>query len=121
MSVFLEISEKEKLYKGRNFFLIYDRYPVSPGHILIISNTHKIDYFQLSEEEQSELTTLINKAKNIIENRYSPDGFNIGMNCGKYAGQTVMHFHCHIIPRYKGDMDDPRGGVRHSIKGKGYY
>lgn len=121
MSVFLQIPERDKLYQGKYFYLIYDRYPVSPGHILIISNDKKTDYFQLTAEEQGELPTLINKAKELIEKENTPKGYNIGMNCGEYAGQTVMHFHCHIIPRYKGDMDDPRGGIRHCVKGKGYY
>ena len=56
-----------------------------------------------------------------IEKKHSPSGYNIGMNCGEDAGQTVMHFHCHIIPRYKGDMENPRGGIRHCVEGKGYY
>ena len=121
MSVFLEIPEKDKIYQSKNFFIIYDRYPVSPGHILIISNKLKRDFFDLSEEEKSELPNLIDKARELILQNNSPKGFNIGMNCGDTAGQTVLHFHCHVIPRYKGDMDDPRGGVRHCIKGKGYY
>ncbi|MDX1639016.1 MAG: HIT family protein [Balneolaceae bacterium] len=56
-----------------------------------------------------------------MEKKHQPDGWNIGMNCGSVAGQTIFHFHCHLIPRYKGDMDDPSGGVRHSVEGKGYY
>lgn len=121
MSVFSEISQGEKLYEGEFFFLIYDRYPVSPGHILIISNDEKTDYFSLDKEEQRELASLIEITKEIIEKERNPDGYNIGMNCGETAGQTVMHFHCHVIPRYSGDMDNPRGGIRHCIKDKGYY
>ena len=121
MSVFLEISDDDKIYSGVNFFLIRDRFPVSPGHVLIISNNLKKDFFELNDEERSELTLMIQVAKNLIEKDYKPDGYNIGMNCGESAGQTVFHFHCHVIPRYKGDMADPRGGVRHSISGKGYY
>ena len=121
MSIFLEIPNHLILFQGKHFFLIYDRFPVSKGHILIISNLVKKDFFELSSEEQAELTELIVKAKEIIESENKPDGYNIGMNCGKAAGQTVFHFHCHVIPRYKGDMDDPRGGVRHCIQGKGYY
>ena len=56
-----------------------------------------------------------------LDQNFRPEGYNIGMNCGEVAGQTVMHFHCHIIPRYSGDMSNPRGGVRHCIEGKGYY
>lgn len=96
-------------------------YPVSDGHTLIISTNHKSDYFLLDEFERKELANLILKAKGIIESEFKPDGYNIGMNCGYVAGQTIMHFHCHVIPRYKGDMKDPRGGVRHCVEGKGYY
>lgn len=97
------------------------RYPVAPGHVLIISNEEKLDYFSLSETEKSELTQLIDTAKTIIEQDYSPQGYNIGMNCGEVAGQSVMHFHCHLIPRYTGYMDNPLGGIRHCVTGKGYY
>ena len=121
MSVFSKISEDRKIYSGKYFFLIYDGYPVSPGHILIISNKEKLDYFSLTEVEQNELTLLIKVAKKIIEKEHKPDGYNIGMNCGEAAGQTVMHFHCHVIPRYVGDVENPRGGIRHCIKDKGYY
>ena len=121
MSVFSKISEDKKIYSGECFFMIYDGYPVSPGHILIISNEKKLDYFSLNKEEQNELTRTIELAKGIIEKDHSPNGYNIGMNCGEAAGQTVMHFHCHVIPRYLGDMGNPRGGIRHCLEGKGYY
>ncbi|MFD1315255.1 HIT family protein [Namhaeicola litoreus] len=121
MSVFSNISADKVIYQGHNFFLIFDAYPVSPGHILIISNEEKPDYFDLNKEEKEELNSLILMAKDIIEKDYKPDGYNIGMNCGIAAGQTVIHFHCHVIPRYHGDMENPRGGIRHCISGKGYY
>lgn len=121
MSVFSKISEDKKIYSGEYFFMIYDGYPVSPGHILIISNEEKLDFFSLNKAEQNELASIIKIAKEIIEKEHSPDAYNIGMNCGKAAGQTVMHFHCHVIPRYIGDMENPRGGIRHCVKGKGYY
>ena len=121
MSVFLNMAEDKIIYKGKNFFLIFDAFPVSPGHILIISNEVKADFFDLNKEEKEELTSLIEVAKQLIEKDYNPDGYNIGMNCGEAAGQTVMHFHCHVIPRYHGDMENPRGGIRHCIEGKGYY
>lgn len=121
MSIFLEIPEYEILHRGKHFFLIKDRFPVSDGHILIITNELRKDYFSLTNEEKVELDEMIMKATEIIESEYSPDGYNIGMNVGEAAGQTVFHFHCHVIPRYKGDMDNPRGGVRHCIEGKGYY
>ena len=121
MSVFLTIPENKIVYHGKHFFMIYDAYPVSKNHLLIISNEVREDYFSLTEEEQMELPKMITKAKTIVEKGHLPDGYNIGMNCGEASGQTVMHFHCHIIPRYGGDVKDPRGGVRHCVMGKGYY
>ncbi len=121
MSVFSSIPEEEYLLKGDYFFVIFDRYPVSPGHVLIISFSEKTDYFELSTEEKLELTAMIDQTKVFLAERYTPAGYNIGMNCGVAAGQTVMHFHCHVIPRYVGDMEDPRGGVRGVIPGKQGY
>jgi diadenosine tetraphosphate (Ap4A) HIT family hydrolase len=121
MSVFKEIKAADYLFESERFFLIYDKFPVSPGHILIISKELKQDFFDLSLQEHLELFSLVEKAKTIISKSFKPDGYNIGMNCGEAAGQTVMHFHCHVIPRYEGDMRDPRGGVRHCVEGKGYY
>ena len=94
---------------------------MSDGHCLIISNEVKETYFDLSDEEKMDLDSMIEKAKEIIEEIRSPDGYNIGMNCGIAAGQTVMHFHCHVIPRYIGDMEEPRGGVRGVIPDKQNY
>jgi diadenosine tetraphosphate (Ap4A) HIT family hydrolase len=121
MSVFLTIAKVDYLHEDEYFFLIYDRFPVSDGHVLIISKEERLDYFSLNEKERIGLQNSILKAKEVIEERFSPDGYNIGMNCGASAGQTVFHFHCHVIPRYVGDMENPRGGVRHCIHGKGYY
>lgn len=121
MSVFQQIEPKDYVFETEYFFAIYDRFPVSPGHLLIISKVLKQDYFSLDEIEINELNKAVNIAKLKIEKKHSPSGYNIGMNCGEDAGQTVMHFHCHIIPRYKGDMENPRGGIRHCVEGKGYY
>ena len=121
MRAFSEIDPHNYVFESSLFFAIYDRFPVSKGHILIISKEVKKDYFQLDQEEREELQELIVKAKGILDTEFSPDGYNIGMNCGEVAGQTVMHFHCHVIPRYKGDMKDPRGGIRHCVEGKGHY
>ena len=120
-SVFSQIPQERILYQGIHFFLIRDLYPVSKGHTLIISNIEKLDFFELNDEERIELNQLLLKAKELIEKEFTPDGYNIGMNCGSTAGQTVMQFHCHLIPRYSGDVENPRGGVRHSVIGKGYY
>jgi diadenosine tetraphosphate (Ap4A) HIT family hydrolase len=121
MSVFLTIPEERIMHRGVFFFLIRDIYPVAPGHTLIITNDIKKDYFELSEEELAELPAMIQKARELIEQDYQPDGYNIGMNCGEFAGQTVFHFHCHVIPRYNGDMPDPKGGVRGVIPEKQKY
>ncbi len=121
MNDFTEIQIDRKIYQGEYFFIIKDEFPVSPGHLLIVSNELKKDYFSLSVDEKCHLNKTIEIAKEIIEKEYQPDGYNIGMNCGENAGQTIFHFHCHLIPRFKGDMEDPRGGIRHCISGKGYY
>jgi diadenosine tetraphosphate (Ap4A) HIT family hydrolase len=118
---FTEISEDRIIFKNDYFFIIKDAFPVSPGHLLIISNEVRQDYFQLSEVEKINLFKIIEIAKDFIEKEHKPDAFNVGMNCGEAAGQTVFHFHCHVIPRYIGDMENPKGGVRHCIAGKGYY
>src|SRR6056297_2873363 len=107
-SVFSNIPQSEWLYHSKHFFIVTDKYPVSDGHLLIISREQRSDFFELTIEEQKELPEMICKAKKLIEKLHDPNGFNIGMNCGSSAGQTVFHFHCHVIPRYEGDMTDPR-------------
>jgi len=89
--------------------------------MLLISKGLSEDFFGLNEIERIDLLRAIQIGKDILDERFKPSGYNVGMNCGKDAGQTVFHFHCHIIPRYSGDVEDPRGGVRHSVIGKGYY
>ena len=121
MKDFTEIPKDRILFKTEFFFIIKDAFPVSPGHLLIISNELKKDFFELSYIEKIELTKALEIAKDIILTEYKPEGYNIGMNCGEAAGQTVFHFHCHVIPRYKGDMENPRGGVRHVIPNRGKY
>ena len=120
-SVFTNIPQEQWLHQSDHFFIVPDKYPVSNGHLLIVSKEPRIDYFELTEAEQMELTAMITHAKNLIEQSHSPDGYNIGMNCGEAAGQTVFHFHCHVIPRYEGDVENPRGGIRNVIPGMGDY
>jgi len=120
-SVFAGIPEEQWLHESRYFFIVPDKYPVSSGHLLIVSKRHCTDFFELNADEQTELPSLILKAKQLIEQTFSPDGYNIGMNCGAAAGQTVFHTHIHIIPRYKGDVENPRGGIRNVIPGMGDY
>lgn len=118
---FFEIPVENTIGETDHFFLIRDGFAVSPGHTLIISKVLREDYFELTTEEKSDLDNAIQLAKRLVEAEFTPDAYNIGMNCGEAAGQTVFHFHCHLIPRYIGDMDDPRGGVRHCVAGKGSY
>lgn len=118
---FYELPTELQIGETDCFFLIRDGYPVSPGHTLIISKELREDYFALSDMEKADLNKAIQLAKGLIEQEHTPDGYNIGMNCGEAAGQTVFHFHCHLIPRYIGDMEDPTGGVRHCVEGKGRY
>jgi len=89
-----------------------DAYPVSRGHALIVSGRHVADLFDLSVDEQAALWELLSVVKRVLEEQYSPAGYNVGANVGLAAGQTVGHVHIHVIPRYEGDVDDPRGGVR---------
>ena len=91
---------------------IYDGFPVSPGHSLIIPKRHISSFFEATREEQVALLDLLTGMQKILVKERHPDGFNIGINVGEAAGQTVMHLHIHLIPRYAGDQPDPRGGVR---------
>ena len=102
-------------------FAHYDSYPVSIGHCLIIPRRHVAGYFHATAEEKAALWELVDEMKTIIDGAYNPDGYNIGVNIGAAAGQSVPHIHIHMIPRYKGDIDDPRGGVRGVIPHKQKY
>jgi diadenosine tetraphosphate (Ap4A) HIT family hydrolase len=113
--------ESDSIIVGALIFARYDKFPVSKGHCLIVPKRHVETWFDMSKEEQIEAFELINKVKALIDEKYSPDGYNIGMNCGESAGQTIPHAHIHVIPRYKGDMDNPRGGVRGVIPEKQSY
>jgi superfamily II DNA or RNA helicase/HKD family nuclease len=100
---------------------LWDGYPVSPGHALLIPRRHIATWFESSREEKAALIDAIEDAKAAIERRFSPDAYNIGINVGRAAGQTIFHLHLHVIPRYNGDVSDPRGGVRHVVPAKGNY
>lgn len=98
-----------------------DRFPVSPGHTLIAPRQHVRDWFSASPEEQAALWSAIDAVREAIERKHAPDGYNLGINVGTAAGQTVPHLHLHVIPRYDGDVPDPRGGVRYVIPDKANY
>ena len=101
--------------------LIRDAYPVSPGHSLVIPRRHVGSWFEASLDERSAMLALIDAAKAMIDSELAPDSYNIGINDGPAAGQTVPHLHMHLIPRFKGDVPDPRGGVRWVIADKAKY
>ena len=99
-----------------------DKYPVTKGHTLIIPISHRDDYFSMTEMEKRDAEALILQLRQqLLAEDPEISGFNIGMNCGEDAGQTVMHAHIYLIPRRKGDVENPRGGVRHVIPGDGFY
>lgn len=114
-------SETNLIVESATVFSIFDKYPVSNGHALIIPKRHVDNYFDLSFREQSACTFMLNYVKEIVQKKYDPGGFNIGINIGKSAGQTVGHVHIHLIPRYAGDVDNPGGGVRGVIPEKKIY
>jgi diadenosine tetraphosphate (Ap4A) HIT family hydrolase len=111
--VFCKDFDKNRIiYEDSTWVAIYDNYPVSKGHVLVIPKRHCETYFDLNFIELESISVTIGIVKRLLDKKFKPDGYNIGINCGEAAGQTVKHCHIHIIPRYKGDMEDPRGGVR---------
>lgn len=102
-------------------YAIFDLFPVNIGHLLIIPKRHVSDFFETTIEEREAINKLLEQGKILLEGEHKPDGYNIGINCGEVAGQTIFHVHVHLIPRYKGDIDNPRGGVRGVIPEKRIY
>ena len=102
-------------------FAIFDRAPVTPGHMLIIPHRHFADWFDATPDEQHAMFNLAAAARRLLIAERKPDGFNMGVNCGKAAGQSIFHVHLHLIPRYAGDMADPLGGVRGVIPSRQRY
>ncbi len=107
--------------ENESAFAKFDLNPVSLGHAIVIPKDHVVSFFDLTEDQLAKIYALVKDTQRIIENKHSPDGYNIGINDGEAAGRTVHHLHIHIIPRYIGDIPNPRGGVRHVIPGKGNY
>lgn len=118
---FCNLPRERLIYSDEMANIFADGYPVSPGHLLITPRCHYPTLFDVPAEEQRHLLSLINQAKDLIGQFHSPDGYNVGINNGAAAGQTVPHVHIHVIPRYDGDVEDPRGGVRWVIPDKAKY
>ena len=114
-------SERVLILESATAYAILDKFPVSKGHTLIIPKKHCANYLELSFKEQSGCWFMLNKAKEVLSYEFNPDGYNVGINIGEAAGQTVPHVHVHLIPRYSADVEDPRGGVRGVIPGKRLY
>ncbi|MCL4202925.1 MAG: HIT family protein [Pirellulaceae bacterium] len=102
-------------------FALLDKYPVSPGHLLVCPRRHVASFFDLTLAEMTAIFDLVREARSRCDVEFRPAGYNVGANVGHAAGQTVMHVHVHLIPRYDGDVQDPTGGVRNVIPGKGNY
>ena len=118
---FCNIEQDRILWENDQAFVIYDGYPVSTGHALVIPKRHVGSFFETGTEERNALLAGLDYAKQIIDNDYGPAGYNIGINDGQVAGQTVAHLHIHVIPRYQDDVEDPRGGVRWIFPDKAKY
>ncbi|AKI97677.1 HIT family protein [Kosmotoga pacifica] len=118
---FCNPDDNEVVLKNDLCYARFDKYPVSVGHVLVIPFRHFSDYFEATIEEKVAMVRLIDEVKKFLDRKFKPDGYNVGVNVGKSAGQTVMHVHVHVIPRYKGDIEDPTGGVRGVIPSRKKY
>ena len=109
------------VFKNELCYALYDRFPVSNGHLLVIPFRHFSSYFEATAEETAAIWSLVSYSHGVLQEKYKPDGFNIGINIGQHSGQTIFHLHVHVIPRYRGDVENPRGGVRGVIESKRIY
>ena len=110
-----------RIAENTHAFAIWDNYPVSQGHALVLPFRVIASFFDLHPDEKQAMFLLLDEVKKIIHNKYEPDGYNIGINIGEAAGQTIFHVHMHLIPRYQGDIENPKGGVRGVIPNKRDY
>lgn len=118
---FCEVTPERVFHEGALIRGVWDGFPVSPGHALLVPRRHVATWFDATRAERGELADAIEVARAAILERHHPDGFNVGMNLGAAAGQTVPHLHLHVVPRYVGDVEDPRGGVRWVVPSKAAY
>ena len=107
----------EVLLENALAYVRYDNNSLSRGHVLVVPKRHVASFFDMTAEEQSAVLALLTKVQKSIQEQHSPDGYNIGVNVGKAGGQARMHVHVHLIPRYAGDVPDPRGGIRCVLSG----
>jgi diadenosine tetraphosphate (Ap4A) HIT family hydrolase len=118
---FCNIDASRTVAENPSAIALHDAFPVTAGHTLVVPRQHVTSIFDLAEADQTQLWELVSRVRSILTTRFSPDAFNIGINDGEAAGQTVPHAHVHIIPRYCGDVPDPRGGIRWIIPEKAIY
>lgn len=112
----VSLGDREVLAANGSFLAFFDNYPVNRGHVLLVSRRHVETPFELSGGEGADLIDILRSAKAILDEKFRPDGYNVGINVGSLAGQTVPHLHIHLIPRYVGDVENPRGGIRNFKK-----
>jgi len=118
---FCTVSQERILVANKHCLAFPDSFPISQGHTLVVPIRHVASVFELSAEEQSDIWHLVDQVRTQLAHSLHPDGFNIGLNDGSAAGQTIGHAHVHVIPRYKGDVEDPRGGIRWIMPEKAKY
>ncbi len=118
---FCTLSAERILLANELGAIIRDAFPVSPGHTLIILKRHVVSFFDVTGEEREAMLALLDSAKLGLDAEFHPDAYNVGINDGAAAGQSVPHVHMHLIPRYSGDSEDPRGGVRWIFPQKAQY
>jgi len=114
-------NDSNRIVDNQYFFARYDNFPLNDGHCEIIPKEHIVSFFDLTSEQIKSFYSLITAVKEIIDKKFNPDGYNIGVNDGKAAGRTQDHLHIHLIPRYIGDVENPRGGIRHIIPSRADY
>lgn len=110
--IFCTLPETDILSENEMAQAFFDKFPVNEGHALIIPKRHFASLFEATQEEIKSIWQLVEQVKEELDKRLHPDGYNVGVNVGAAAGQTVFHLHVHVIPRYQGDVSDPRGGIR---------
>lgn len=119
--VFCSLPQDRVIDSNDLAMVIRDGFPISPGHTLVIPKRHAGSFFDITAEERAAMFALLDRAAQVLKEEFGPTGYNIGINDGPAAGQTVPHLHIHLIPRFPGDVSDPRGGVRWIIPEKADY